>query len=115
MAPSARLADGALTLAAVHGNGTCGLLPLFPKVLDGAHEGAHASIITERVRAIRLSPAAGAPSSIGIDGEYVGRVIDGSGVSTAPSVEVVSYPAALRVFMAPKVGAGPAPTSMARE
>jgi hypothetical protein len=100
------------------GYGTCGLLGLMLKLMEGTHLGSpeqsadgisdhalHAvnvvgapSVLAQRVRALRLAPADGAAAPIGVDGEFPALV-----AARLPGrcVEVVSYPNALRLFMLP--------------
>jgi len=56
------------------------------------------SVLAQRVRALRLAPADGAAAPIGVDGEYPPLA-----AARLPGrcVEVVAYPAALRLFMLP--------------
>ncbi|KAL1511395.1 hypothetical protein AB1Y20_006196 [Prymnesium parvum] len=114
MAPDARLSDGAISLIVTHGSGACGLLGMMLKLLEGEHTSEHQHVLAERVRAFRIAPARGAPSAIGIDGEYISRVVDADGVTTALPVEVVSYPATLRLFMGAQRAPAVEPIAMSR-
>lgn len=58
-----------MSLVIVHGGGRLRLISLLLKLLEGEHISATEDVLSERVRAFRVAPLQGAPSSIGIDGE----------------------------------------------
>eukprot|EP00929_Paragymnodinium_shiwhaense_P049771 TRINITY_DN25098_c0_g1_i1.p1 TRINITY_DN25098_c0_g1~~TRINITY_DN25098_c0_g1_i1.p1 ORF type:complete len:503 (-),score=74.48 TRINITY_DN25098_c0_g1_i1:57-1565(-) len=109
IAPDSRLTDGVLTLVTSRNLSRCTLLREFLKIEDGRHlENDHVQAL--RVRAFRLVPEADAPSAIGVDGEMVSPMGE-----VGRFLEVVCYPAVLRLFMLPKKSGRPVEPCSSRE